>query len=155
MGEGWAPTAFWYDDQLGICLNARLSPNDLGILTGDLRLYGENYSQIVFENMPTQTGIYSDVGADDLGLASSHMWLYGGDLTLWFNDVLIDGGNLVAADDTFIKPGKDSDGSLPTADASYRGKMIRVEGGAAVADKLFMCMKKADDTYAWVQIASG
>jgi len=45
--------------------------------------------------------------------------------------------------------------SLPTADSSYRGKMIRVEGGAGVADKLYCCMKKADNSYEWVQVASG
>jgi len=45
--------------------------------------------------------------------------------------------------------------SLPTADATYRGKMIRVEGGAGVADKLYVCMKSASDAYSWVQVASG
>jgi len=58
-------------------------------------------------------------------------------------------------DDKFLKVGKDSDGSLPTASASYRGKMIRVEGGAGVADKLYICLKSAVDTYSWVQVASG
>jgi len=45
--------------------------------------------------------------------------------------------------------------SLPTADSSYRGKIIRVEGGAGVADKLYVCMKSASDAYSWVQVASG
>lgn len=58
-------------------------------------------------------------------------------------------------DDKSFFVGKDADGSLPTASESYRGKILRVEGGAGVADKLYMCMKKADDTYAWVQVASG
>jgi len=44
---------------------------------------------------------------------------------------------------------------LPEASSSYRGMMIRVEGGAGVADKLYICMKSAADTYSWVQIASG
>lgn len=65
------------------------------------------------------------------------------------------GGNISIRPDNFLQIGKDSDGTLPTADASYRGKMIRVEGGAGVADKLYMCMKSASDTYSWVQIASG
>ena len=64
-------------------------------------------------------------------------------------------GNITFLDDKFLKIGKDSDGTLPTPDASYRGKMIRVEGGAGVADKLYMCMKSAADTYSWVQIATG
>jgi len=67
----------------------------------------------------------------------------------------LDSAGIVMPDDKFIKVGKDSDGILPTADSSYRGKMIRVEGGAGVADKLYMCMKSAADTYSWVQIASG
>jgi len=44
---------------------------------------------------------------------------------------------------------------LPEASETYRGVMVRVQGGADVADKLYCCMKKADDTYAWIQIASG
>ena len=64
-------------------------------------------------------------------------------------------GDITMLDDKFIQIGKDSDGTLPTPSADYRGKMIRVEGGAGVADKLYMCMKSAADTYSWVQIASG
>jgi hypothetical protein len=64
-------------------------------------------------------------------------------------------GDIDLIDDKFIKIGKDSDGTLPTASADYRGKMIRVEGGAGVADTLYVCMKKADDTYAWIPVASG
>jgi len=58
-------------------------------------------------------------------------------------------------DDNFLLIGKDSDGSLPPASSSYRGKMIRVEGGAGVTDKLYCCMKKADNSYEWVQVATG
>jgi len=50
--------------------------------------------------------------------------------------------------------GKTENG-LPTADETMRGVMIRVEGAAGVADKLYCCMKKADNTYAWIQVASG
>jgi hypothetical protein len=64
-------------------------------------------------------------------------------------------GNIIIQPDNFLQIGKDSDGALPTADASYRGKMIRVEGGAGVPDKLYMCMKSAADTYSWVQVAMG
>jgi len=64
-------------------------------------------------------------------------------------------GNIFLLDDKFIQIGKDSDGTLPTASADYRGKMIRVEGGMGEGDKLYVCMKKADDTYAWVQVANG
>lgn len=62
---------------------------------------------------------------------------------------------MVIQDDIPLGIGKDSDGMLPTPSAAYRGKMIRVEGGAGVADSLYMCMKSAADTYSWVLIASG
>jgi hypothetical protein len=45
--------------------------------------------------------------------------------------------------------------SLPTASETYRGVMVRVEGGSGVADKLYVCMKSASDAYSWVQVASG
>jgi len=64
-------------------------------------------------------------------------------------------GDLSIIEDRFLRIGKDSDGTLPTASADYRGKMIRVEGGAGVADKLYICMKTAADTYSWIQVASG
>ena len=53
----------------------------------------------------------------------------------------------------YLKTGKVT--SLPTPDSSYRGKMIRVEGGTGEPDKLYMCMKSASDTYSWVEIANG
>lgn len=46
-------------------------------------------------------------------------------------------------------------GSEPTANAANRGKIIRTEGGAGVADTLRVCMKSAGDTYSWVTIATG
>lgn len=64
-------------------------------------------------------------------------------------------GDISLINDKFLKIGRDSDGTLPTPDASYRGKLIRVEGGAGVADLLYCCMKSAADTYSWVQVASG
>lgn len=42
---------------------------------------------------------------------------------------------------------------LPAADAGNRGRMIMVRGGNGVADKIFVCIKLADNTYSWVQIA--
>jgi len=65
------------------------------------------------------------------------------------------GSDLIMTDDRFLKIGLDSDGELPTPDETYRGKMIRVEGGPGEADKLYVCMKAADESYSWVQIASG
>jgi hypothetical protein len=42
--------------------------------------------------------------------------------------------------------------SLPTASSTYRGHMLRVEGGGGVADVLYVCQKKADNTYAWMAV---
>jgi len=113
---------------------------------------------------PKTTNTY-DLG---IGTGPSFLWRKWRDLWLSRNidvdgianidDLRVDealGSDLPMGDDKFIKVGKDSDGTLPTADASYRGKMIRVEGGAGVADKLYICMKSASDTYSWVQVASG
>jgi hypothetical protein len=41
-------------------------------------------------------------------------------------------------------------GSQPTCDASQRGKMWNIEGGAGVADLFQVCQKDASDVYAWV-----
>jgi hypothetical protein len=40
-------------------------------------------------------------------------------------------------------------GTLPTASASFRGVLAFQPGGAGVIDSLRMCVKLADDTYAW------
>jgi len=41
---------------------------------------------------------------------------------------------------------------LPTASATYRGRMFRVEGGAGVADVTYICRKDAANAYGWVAI---
>lgn len=38
---------------------------------------------------------------------------------------------------------------LPTASADFRGRMMRVEGGATVADSTSICEKNATDAYVW------
>lgn len=40
-------------------------------------------------------------------------------------------------------------GSLPGASATYRNVIATVQGGAGVADALYVCRKKADDSYEW------
>lgn len=62
-------------------------------------------------------------------------------------------GVLLDGEDLYLKAGYVT--SLPTADASYRGKKIRVEGGAGVRDRTYECMKSDSDTYSWVEIANG
>ncbi|MFJ4288154.1 right-handed parallel beta-helix repeat-containing protein, partial [Paenarthrobacter nicotinovorans] len=39
---------------------------------------------------------------------------------------------------------------LPTADAMRRGQMRLIQGASGVADGLYLCRKKADDTYEWL-----
>jgi hypothetical protein len=46
-------------------------------------------------------------------------------------------------------------GSRPTAGATYRGQLWLERGGASVADLLYMCLKADDESYSWVQIATG
>ena len=60
-------------------------------------------------------------------------------------------GDITLLDDKFLKIGKDSDGTLPTPDASYRGKMIRVEGSVGVADEVYIC-KWNGTAYKWFKI---
>lgn len=38
---------------------------------------------------------------------------------------------------------------LPTASATYRGKTFTLLGGTGVADKSYICLKNASDTYEW------
>lgn len=45
--------------------------------------------------------------------------------------------------------------ALPTASSQYRGRMVRVEGAAGVADSLYVCMKSATDTYSWKPVVTG
>lgn len=40
----------------------------------------------------------------------------------------------------------------PTCAVGIRGTMWIVQGAPSAADELFACMKKADDTYAWVSV---
>lgn len=54
---------------------------------------------------------------------------------------------------SYLRTGKVS--SLPSPSVSHRGKIVRVEGASGVADTLYCCMKKADDSYEWVQVATG
>lgn len=41
---------------------------------------------------------------------------------------------------------------LPVASAAYRGRLLRVEGGAGVADALYICEYTAANTYNWRQL---
>ncbi|MEM5810231.1 MAG: hypothetical protein QW156_05065 [Candidatus Aenigmatarchaeota archaeon] len=43
----------------------------------------------------------------------------------------------------------------PPASATYRNALWVENGGAGVADKLYVCLKSATDTYSWVLVATG
>jgi hypothetical protein len=43
-------------------------------------------------------------------------------------------------------------GAAPAAAVGYRGTFHLAEGGAGVADVLTACLKKSDDTYAWLTV---
>ncbi|MFK4468483.1 BppU family phage baseplate upper protein [Bacillus sp. RC252] len=65
-------------------------------------------------------------------------------------------GNLVTPNifiNGYLQLGKVA--SLPAASSIYRGYKVRVEGGSGVADKEYICMKTAADTYIWVQATTG
>ncbi|MGG3307314.1 glycosyl hydrolase family 28-related protein [Paenibacillus lautus] len=60
---------------------------------------------------------------------------------VWLGNFDVDGGIFV---------GKNA--SLPAASSSLRGKIIRIEGGTGVADSVYICRKKADNTYEWAKM---
>jgi len=45
--------------------------------------------------------------------------------------------------------------SLPTAGSAYRGKIVRVEGAAGVADVFYICEKGSDNNYYWQRLTAG
>ena len=45
--------------------------------------------------------------------------------------------------------------ALPTAAVKWRGRTLRVDGAAGVADHVYACLKSAADTYSWVVVATG
>ncbi|MDR6553869.1 hypothetical protein [Paenibacillus qinlingensis] len=42
--------------------------------------------------------------------------------------------------------------NFPTPNTANRGKLLLLAGTTGVSDKLYCCMKLADDTYEWLQI---
>lgn len=49
----------------------------------------------------------------------------------------------------------DTGTALPAATSALRGRSFFLQGGAGVADKAYVCVKTATDTYTWVQTATG
>jgi hypothetical protein len=86
------------------------------------------YGEIVLNTVPSQGGIIGWIAASSGVNTAVTSWLPLG----------------YAGNQQFILTT-----SLPGCGASVRGKMLRTEGGAGVADSHYICTKKADDTYAW------
>lgn len=84
-----------------------------------------------------------------IGTSTEESFLRGTKINLSASEVYLDV-------DRFFKLGYDSDGILPTADVSQRGKMIRIEAAdeSGEADRLCICVKKTDDTYGWFDLIS-
>lgn len=73
--------------------------------------------------------------------------------TLTSDDIRINAvGWLRALDNAFIQLGNDTSGTPPTPSATYRGALVRINGGEGVADKICVCVKKADDSYGWFDL---
>ena len=45
--------------------------------------------------------------------------------------------------------------ALPTASAQWNGVIVTLQGGAGVADQLYVCLKSSADTYSWKSIITG
>jgi hypothetical protein len=45
-----------------------------------------------------------------------------------------------------------SGNTLPTPSEKEAGRMVRITGGSGAADSLYICMKKADNTYGWFKM---
>ena len=43
-------------------------------------------------------------------------------------------------------------GTLPAANLANRGKIVRVTGGTGTADKVYMCIKNASESYEWKEL---
>ena len=67
-------------------------------------------------------------------------------------------GNISASDQRItakLFDVEDYTGALPTASSTYRGCLAFVEAGTGSNDKLYVCVKNADGSYAWDEIGQG
>jgi parallel beta-helix repeat protein len=65
------------------------------------------------------------------------------------------GTNIILVNDSTEENMQGVVAALPAAGASFRNKKVVLQGGSGVADEAYVCLKKADGSYAWVQVASG
>lgn len=104
------------------------------------------WTQQSWSNSGSATGGIPDVGL--YRVAAKTLRVHDGSGPVSLNDFsAAKGGGLVVGDIAANSP-------RPTADATHRGMIWSTWGVAGVADTCEMCMKKADDTYAWVTIVT-
>ncbi len=143
--------------------NTTVELRNTRIRTG--KLYGVNYSDTTFTYLKDESGVrYAEVnnklgiGTDSpsgrlhvKGAANEKQLIVQANSTQTSNllEVQDSAGNALTTIDGvgYLKPLNVA--SLPTASASYRGKVVRVEGGTGVSDKLYVCEKTSADGYAW------
>lgn len=96
-------------------------------------------------SVTNQYGFYVDSGFD--GFATNSWGLYVADASAqnyFAGEANADGGFRLS-----------TAGAQPTCDASNRGKIWNIQGGAGVADEYEICQKNAADVYVWQSVGSG
>ncbi len=121
-----------------------------------------NFQKITMDSTTYTNGAF-DRGIVRFGGLALNIAPFGGQIStvsnhdLYFNErrlgvVRSDGGAFYGYFDSDGGIVTRSIGTLPTANAANRGKLLRVEGGTNVADKLYICRKNASDAYEWAVI---
>jgi hypothetical protein len=90
---------------------------------------------------------HGSAGADPVTLAESQVTGLTSDLGSKAN---LAGGNTFTGNQTVGDTVLNPSASEPTCDVSHRGHVVRVLGGAGVADTYRQCNKLSDDSYSWV-----
>jgi hypothetical protein len=80
------------------------------------------------------------------GLTAGHFLKATGEETYTFGPHGLTAGDVGAL-------AKQSGSSLPAAGETYRGQFFTVEGGAGVADQVYICVKDDSDTYVWQEVS--
>jgi hypothetical protein len=112
---------------------------------------GSSYPAIIKGNRPVGAGPSVVAGSNDAQTSATTDVF-----AVSYTDTLDD------ADNTFYvnaagmpRLGIGNTTATPTCDATERGRIWVVEGGAGVTDTISMCLKAAADTYSWITITTG
>jgi len=107
------------------------------------------YASLIASSFEAARAVFSDDNlwgtAESLHLGADSEVL----MTLW--RYAVDNQWIEIYNDVFLQLAKITN-SLPSASDIHRGKLIRVEGGTGEKDILYLCKKKADETYAWLKL---